>query len=431
MTSYRLAPAPVSTISARKFNPISTQHGPLVSIVIPNFNHAQYLGDAIASVLAQTYTNVEIIVVDDGSTDHSRAVIAQFGSQIRSIGQENRGLSAARNTGIRATKGEYIGLLDADDLYEPNFLETLMTIVRVNPDIDGIYCGYQFVDQQNKRLSQVEARLFPTAQLHDVLLDGNFFVPESMLLHRRCYTQAGAFDEKLRACEDWDMWLRITSQYKIMGTATVLTRHRVLADSMSSDPTRMIHNRMAVLQKHLGLEPETYRAMNGRTCRAYGEAYLISAVEYLQYGDSKQAYTCLYKGVQIYPALLHQLRTFFELGCGNQPKGDRGNFATLELAYNAQVLMQMLAQLFQEPNLVADLRQTKREVYALAHFALGLLNYGAGQWVMARRYLLQAVRYDSRLLTNKQWSTTLAKATLGKRLVKWLQRIQSPNYPAS
>src|SRR6476661_4776701 len=120
MTSYRPAPVMASATLERNFKMVNQLPRPLVSILIPNFNHAPYLGDAIGSVLAQSYDNVEVIVIDDGSTDASRAVAARFGNRIRYIWQENRGLSAARNRGIRAATGEYIGLLDADDLYEPD-----------------------------------------------------------------------------------------------------------------------------------------------------------------------------------------------------------------------------------------------------------------------------------------------------------------------
>lgn len=210
--------------SAAQFAPPKLDHktrtrtgkpNPLVSVIIPNFNHAQYLGDAIRSVLDQSYANVEVIVVDDGSTDQSRAVAAQFGDRILYLYQTNRGLSAARNTGIQAARGEYIGLLDADDLYEPHFVSSMLVALQSDPAADGVFCGYQFVDQQNKALPQVEARPVPTEQLYETLLDGNFFVPESILVHRHCYTSAGSFDETLRACEDWDMWLRISRQHKI------------------------------------------------------------------------------------------------------------------------------------------------------------------------------------------------------------------------
>ena len=103
---------------------------PLVSVIIPNYNHAQYVGDAIRSVLAQTYRNYEIIVVDDGSTDNSRETVSQFDDQVQYIYQKNAGLSAARNTGIKASKGSLIGVLDADDMYEPDYLSTLVSALQ-------------------------------------------------------------------------------------------------------------------------------------------------------------------------------------------------------------------------------------------------------------------------------------------------------------
>ncbi len=106
----------------------------LVSVVIPNFNHARYIGDAIRSVLAQEYPHFEIIVVDDGSTDDRRAVVVEFGNLVQYIWQENQGLSAARNTGIRAARGSFVGVLDADDLYEPNFMGVLVALLKERPE---------------------------------------------------------------------------------------------------------------------------------------------------------------------------------------------------------------------------------------------------------------------------------------------------------
>lgn len=426
MTSYRPVSTTLSAKPNQKFKFVSVLPTPLVSVVIPNFNHAQYLGAAITSVLTQSYPSIEIIVVDDGSTDDSRAVAACFGQRIRYIWQENRGLSAARNTGIRAATGEYIGLLDADDLYEPNYLTTMIETLQENPEADGLYCGYQFVDQDNRPLSQIEARLIPTEQLYDMLLDGNFFVPESVLVHQRCYASAGGFDETLRACEDWDMWLRIIRQHMIIGTDAVLTRHRVLAGSMSSDPTRMIDNRLAVLKKHIGPEPDAQMNVNSRANKAYSAAYLISAIEYLQFADEARAYVCLQKAAQCYPALLLQLSTFFELICGNQPKGERGNFATLDIAENTQVLTRLLDKLFLELDdtsaAALALRQSKRPIYALADFALGLLSYGARQFAPARHYLWRALCNDPKLRSNQQLISTLTRTCLNPRLVEWVSK---------
>ena len=216
------------------------EQDPLVSIIIPNYNHAQYVGDAIWSVLTQEYRNFEIIVVDDGSTDNSRDVITQFGDKVQYIHQKNAGLSAARNTGIKASKGVLIGVLDADDMYESIFLSTLVVTLQENPDADGVYCGYQFVDHKNNLLPQIEARPVDHDKLYDALLDGNFFVPESIFLRRYVYDNVGLFDETLRACEDWDVWLRVTKKYKIVHSPNILTRHRILPGSMSTDPQRML-----------------------------------------------------------------------------------------------------------------------------------------------------------------------------------------------
>lgn len=390
---------------------------PKVSVVIPTYNHAQYIGDAIQSVLNQDYNSFEIIMINDGSTDNTREVVAQFGDQVRCIWQENQGLSAARNTGIRVASGDLIGLLDADDIYEPYFLSTLVTMLQANPDADGIYCGYRFVDDQNTPLAQVEARSIPPDQLYQALISGNFLVPESMLARRHCYEAVGPFDESLRACEDWDIWLKMARQFKIIGTNKVLTRHRVLSGSMSSDPARMLSNRLAVIQKHFGQEPEDPTVWSPTQRQAYGRAYLTSAIEYMQYHDAAQAYVCLRKMAAINSDLLTELEPFYELGCGDQPKGSRGDFATLDVTRNAEVVIHMLDSLFDDTQAGIDLRGQRRAAYANAYFALGLLSYGARQFRQARGFLLRAATIAPNLGLQSRFVTTLLKSLPGAPLL--------------
>jgi glycosyltransferase involved in cell wall biosynthesis len=390
----------------------SDQHSLLVSIIIPSYNHGQYLGDAIRSVLDQEYRRFEVIVVDDGSTDNSREVVAQFGDQVRYIWQENQGLSAARNTGIAAARGAYIGLLDADDMYEPDFLSSLVSVLDANPDADGVFCGYRFVDQLNNPLPQVEARLVPDGQLHQTLLDGNFLVPESMLVRRRCYEHVGLFDVTLSACEDWDMWLRITSQHKIVGTTKVLTRHRILPGSMSTDPIRMLNNRLAVLKKQIGDEPASVSERTRIQRRAYGRAYLVSVVEYLQYHNQDGAYECLTGMARVCPELLAQLDTFYQLGCGDQPKGSLGDLASLDVQCNARVLLGLLDRLLGDPQLADNVRGYWRPAYANAYLAIALLNYGARQLQEARRFLLRAAVMSPRYGLRRQFLSLWLKSLL-------------------
>lgn len=396
----------------------------LVSVIIPNYNHAHYVGEAIQSVLHQTYRNVEIIVVDDGSTDESQEVIASFGNHVHYIWQENRGLSAARNRGIAAAKGAYIALLDADDMYEPTFLATLIAALHTTADASGIYCGYQFVDHNNCLLPQLEARTVPDGQLYQALVDGNFLVPESILVRRECYANVAPFDEALRACEDWDMWLTITRQYKIIGTTQVLTRHRILPGSMSTNPQRMLTNRMAVLAKHFGSEPTDATQWVDVQRRAYGCGYLVSTVEHLQCYDLAGAYTCFQKMVYADPTLLTELGTFYELGCGCQPKGFRGHFASLDIEPNGATLFGLLDRFFSETqDCVDNLDRYRSAAYANAYFAFGLLGYGAQRFQEARHFLFHAIIANPSYLFNRQLVFTLFKLLLGVYLVNQLKMI--------
>ncbi|MEZ4618577.1 MAG: glycosyltransferase [Caldilineaceae bacterium] len=411
MTVQHPAPQPLSSKS-------------LVSVIIPNYNHAQYLSAAIESVLAQDYQPIEIIVVDDGSTDNSRAVVAQFGDKVRPLWQENRGLSAARNTGIHAARGVYIGLLDADDMYEPHFVSTLVAQLEATPTASGIYCGYQFVDQNNRPLPQIEARSIGAEQLHQALADGNFLVPEAMLLRRTCYAQVGPFDEALRACEDWDMWLAVTKAHKVIGTNQILTRHRILSGSMSTDPGRMLHNRLAVLAKHFGSEPVDAASGNEAQRRAYSHGYLTSAVEHLQRDDTEGAYRCIQRMAQIEPARLHALDTFYELGCGAQPKGYRSHFASLDLEQNGAVLLNMMARLFDDLQPAALFVPHRRAAYSQAYFALGLLSYGAHKFGLARTYLLRALAQSPSFGLNRRFVTTLLRSLAGKTTMASLRQLR-------
>lgn len=393
---------------------------PTVSIVIPTYNHASFVGHAIQSVLQQEYQDYEIIVVDDGSQDHTATVVAAFGEKVRYLWQENSGLSAARNRGIGAAKGKLIGLLDADDLYKPHFLSTLVPIIESHRDIDAIYCTCQFVDGENNPLFQKTEKIVPPAQLYNSLLNGNFIVPLCMLAHKYCYERVGLFDKNLQGCADWDMWLRMAKEYTILGVNHNLARYRVLPQSMSSDPIHMLHDRLRVLEKHQGV------ASNGsgqaQWQRAYARAYLKSLVEYLQIGSEEQAYACLQKIVHFWPKLLTEPSTLTEIGFGCQPKGLRGNFASLDMAESRRLLFSMLDRIFTDPQLSLTLQKHRKEIYAEAHITLGLLSYGAQDFALTRSMFMRAASFNLTRTLRRQVVSTFLKSLVGAR---YLHRLKS------
>lgn len=394
----------------------------LVSVIIPNYNHAHFLGEAIQSVLGQSYHDFEIIVVDDGSTDNTREVVAKFGSQVRYIWQENQGLSAARNTGIRAARGEIIGLLDADDLYEPDFLSTLVPLLYNDPEADAVYCASQFVDETNRALPQQTRMAVTPERLYDKLLHGGFFPPLCLVAYKYCYERAGLFDSSFQGCADWDMWLRMSRRFRIIGTDQLLARYRVVSHSMSTDPLHMLDDRNAVLLKQFGDNSSDFGQRKTDQRKAFGRSYLKTAIDYLQLHDIEQAYQNVRLMFNTSPELAGEFDIFDELAWGDQARGFRGDFLSWDLLHNAQILINIADRLVQDPQVDARLKKQRRRVYANAYLALGLLSYGSRSFREAQYYLIRALAFAPSFGFKSQVVCTLLKSLLGTRLFRFLRR---------
>jgi glycosyltransferase involved in cell wall biosynthesis len=200
--------------------------GPSVTAVIPTFNYARFVGRAVESVLAQRGVAVECVVVDDGSTDDTPAVLARFGERIRVIRQENRGLSAARNAGIAAAKGEHVAFLDADDAWKPEKLARQLALLASDTELGAVGCGWEIDDGRGPpRAVPVRAVPRPLPERLRGVATRTAWVEGSgsgALVPRRVLEVIGPFDEALRAAEDWDMWLRIAAAYPIANAPEVL-----------------------------------------------------------------------------------------------------------------------------------------------------------------------------------------------------------------
>lgn len=397
---------------------------PRVSVVIPCYNHAHYLGDAIRSVLNQTYSDFEVIVIDDGSSDNTRQVAESFGDQVRYIHQDNAGLSAARNTGILAAQGDLIALLDADDLYEASFLQVIADRFVWHPDVDAVYCGFRFVDGGNKPLPQPGDKVYPPEKLYHGLLKGNFLVPASMVVYKYCYETEGLFDTGLTAVEDWDRWLKIAKKYKVLGISDRLVRYRIVHESMSSNPERMLSNRLTVIRNHVGGDLSDYLEWSNEEREAYARVYLAATVEYLQVHNFEKAYECFKKMVLILPDLFVANDVWGELSWGDQARGYRGDYVTLHIQRNESYLLSLLDKLLRDPQVPDSVTLRKSSAYANAYYSLGLRSYCGGKLQKARHYFLEAVKADFHWLFRKDLCITFLKSILGIRLVNWLRELK-------
>lgn len=213
---------------------------PLISVVIPNYNNGRFLIECLESVLIQTYENMEIILVDDGSTDNSLQVLHLYEDKIGLISTENRGASAARNTGILMAEGEFIAFLDSDDMWEPTKLELQMEMM-IGGDYDLIYCsGRDFFStgvDGNLNKAQFTGncyKYFKQYPATDIITLGC----NSALLRKATLRESGLFDESfLGAAEDWDFFRRYCRNAKVGFLPNVLVKHRKHESSIMARPT--------------------------------------------------------------------------------------------------------------------------------------------------------------------------------------------------
>jgi len=214
-----------------------------VSVLIPLYNRADYIKETIESVLSQDYTNKELIVVDDGSTDGGDLLVEDYARQgkltlLRHHGRANKGQSAALNLASSHATGEFVAILDSDDYFVPGKLSAQVSFLRARPEVGLVYGNGQGVDAEGNFLYHINYDNKP--ELSDpnrVLLDCYFLLPQNSLVRRSVYDQVGGFDETLRSGQDHDMLIRIAEVTRLAHIPVDLFRYRRHGDSISAKGT--------------------------------------------------------------------------------------------------------------------------------------------------------------------------------------------------
>lgn len=232
-----------------------------IDVIIPAYNAGMFIAQTLQSVLLQDAPIHSVIVVNDGSSDDTQAKVLGFAQQnpelnLILINQANSGLSAARNAGIKQSHADYIALLDADDLWQPNKISSQIELLkhRSQPLLGVVYCGYRLIDEIGQVISTKPRDIIsPTLRgnIYQSLLRGNFISGSgsSALIKRTVFNAVGLFDEQLKACEDWDMWLRIARQFQFDYVDSDLVLIRVHPNNMQKDGMRMLSAELMVLNK--------------------------------------------------------------------------------------------------------------------------------------------------------------------------------------
>jgi glycosyltransferase involved in cell wall biosynthesis len=219
----------------------------VVSVIVPCFNHARFLPEAVASILSQSHSDLELILVDDCSSDNSWDLMKSFAAKdhrVKAVRHEyNQGLPTTRNDGLRIAKGAFIAFCDSDDVWETRKVETQLRLLRSHPDYDMVYCETLIIDEHGTPTGERFSDPYPLPTIHSgwlfpQLLRGNFINVQSALMRRRCLDSVGHFDKDLRVLEDWWYWVQLSRRHRFLFHPEPLARYRVHGQSMNAMKTR-------------------------------------------------------------------------------------------------------------------------------------------------------------------------------------------------
>lgn len=286
---------------------------PQVSVVIPAYNAMSYLPETLDSVLKQTFTDFEVLIVNDGSTDHiSTWADGITDARVKLISQTNQGLPGARNTGIAHAQGEYIAFVDADDLWEPTKLEKQVDCFEKNPEVGLVYTWTALIDSSRKPTGttfnwSLEGKIWEQMLVADVVGNGS-----SAMVRRVCFNTAGKFDPSLTSVEDWDMWIRIAAHYPFAVVKEYLTLYRQHPSSMSRDRQKILRNLHIVIEKAFATVPMDLLYLKSH---AYGNINLCQAWAAMYAGDHKQAISFRQQAL-LYNPQLRYTKSFLDLNLG-------------------------------------------------------------------------------------------------------------------
>lgn len=275
---------------------------PRVTGLVPCYNGEATLARALDSALSQRFTDFEVVVVNDGSTDRSSEIAhrrAAADPRIRVIDQPNAGLPAARNAAIAASRGRYLALLDADDIWLPGHLERAVAVLDAEPEVGLVHANVEMIDADDRSLGIAEREWHRVSdQYRALLLRHEHICCPSAVFRRACIEQVGAFDTGFTGlgCEDRDLWLRIAEHWRLHYIDEVLVRYRVTAGSMSRNADRMLRARLRLIDK-------VSKTPRGAPLARHALAMLESdlGMEFLAEGNSRRALAAQLKALRIRP----------------------------------------------------------------------------------------------------------------------------------
>jgi glycosyltransferase involved in cell wall biosynthesis len=275
-------------------------NAPLVSVVMATYNMGQYVEQAVNSVLGQDYPAIEVIVVDDGSTDHTPTVLNQFAGEprVKVIRQENAGQTVAKNRGLQAAQGKYIGFCDADNLWMPGKLALQVPLLEGWKGGVVSYGDIQLMDGNNLDLPTPKVKRY-SGKITGKLLVDNFVTFNTTLMPREILEEAGGFDESLHMGIDYDLWLRLSVKYPFQYSSKSLVRYRIWGGQMSNHLEERFENCFRLLARFHEQNPGCVSP--AETARGWAHTYVSRGRWRASQGDYRRALTDYAKAFKYRP----------------------------------------------------------------------------------------------------------------------------------
>lgn len=371
------------------------------SIIIPTYNNARFVVQAVESALAQTYPDFEVIVVDDGSTDETREALAAYHQQIRYLYQENRGPSAARNAGFRASQGDFVLFLDSDDLISPDKLERQTAFLDAYPEFCLVYSAWQQIGEEG---TQTLGEVRPQRQgrlLKELLRRAFFFFLSAALIRRSCLERVGLFDEAMRWSEDADLWLRLARAGCAFGYIDrPLLQRRVHPRSLTAEVNaHQVQAWLASLDRFYA-DPELPDDIQALEGEAYSILHYETAARYYRAGQIALGQDQLRQAMRRCPSMPDEWLLDWLAGSALDPRtGDP---------------RRLLDMIFDHlPPEASALRSLRRRAYGRYHTAAAFMEYHNQHLRGIRQHILPAVIGDPSILRNRGFLSVAARSLLG------------------
>jgi glycosyltransferase involved in cell wall biosynthesis len=285
---------------------------PVVSVIIPAYKAADHIAIALSSVFAQTYTDFEVIVINDGSPDNEQMelAIAPSLSRIIYLNQQNRGPSAARNLGIQHARGEFLAFLDSDDVWLPHYLAEQLRFLHSDPALDMVYCDATLEGDTlaaGKTFMEVCPSTGPVT-FESLLVEETQVITSGTVVRRVRVTAAGLFDEEIRCSEDHELWLRLLhTGSKIAYQRQALLRRNIRTNSQGSAPANLLAGEIQSLRKlsrNLDLSPRRRALLTERLRKIQAALALIQGKAFLRAGEWDKAYESLSRAHALAPTTM-------------------------------------------------------------------------------------------------------------------------------